>query len=199
MTISATQSGEADAKFARDAWLRALAKTTNIGRQGTTLPELIQRLAREFDAAPAIASPEASMSYGQLAIRCNQYSRWGVSRGLQSGDSVALLMANCAEYVAVWLGLTRIGVIVALLNSQLAGDVLAHSIKAANPKCLILGADLAARVAAVQALLPAALECRVFGSCPQPLQPLEPELAALSGEPLRSTEPAPAPSDATAL
>jgi fatty-acyl-CoA synthase len=199
MTISATQSGEADAKFARDAWLRALAKTTNIAQQGTTLPELIARLGGEFNAAPAIASPEAAFSYAQLAARCNQYSRWGISHGLQSGDSVALLMSNCAEYVAVWLGLTRIGVIVALLNSQLGGEVLAHSIKAANPKCLIVGADLAARVTAIRALLPAALELRVFGACAEQLQPLEPELASASGQSLRSTErPAP-PIDATAL
>jgi fatty-acyl-CoA synthase len=199
MTISATLPGEADAKFARDAWLRALAKTANIGQQGTTLPELIDRLAGEFHAAPAITSPEASLSYSQLGFRCNQYSRWGISRGLQSGDSVSLLMSNCTEYVAVWLGLTRIGVIVALLNSQLAGEVLAHSIKVANPKCLIVGADLAPRVAAIRALLPAALECRVFGSCAEQLQPLEPELESISGESLRSTERPPPSIDATAL
>src|ERR1700749_1813451 len=105
MTIPATLPGEADAKFARDAWLRALAKTANIGQQGSTLPELMDRLAGEFHAAAAIASPEAALSYGQLGARSNQYSRWGISRGLQSGDAVALLMSNCAEYVAVWLGL----------------------------------------------------------------------------------------------
>jgi fatty-acyl-CoA synthase len=199
MTISATQSGEADAKFARDAWLRALAKTTNIVQQGITLPELIDRLAGDFNAADAITSPEASLSYGQLGVRCNQYSRWGIARGLQSGDSVALLMSNCAEYLPIWLGLTRIGVIVALLNSHLAGEVLAHSIKAANPKCLIAGADLAARVAAIRTLLPEALEFRVFGACTQQLQPLEPELASIPGESLRSTERPPPSIDATAL
>jgi fatty-acyl-CoA synthase len=199
MPISATLPGEADSKFARDAWLRALAKTANIGQQGTTLPELIDRLAGEFHAAPAIVSPEASLSYGQLGIRSNQYSRWGISRGLQCGDTVSLLMSNCAEYLPVWLGLTRIGAIVALLNSQLAGEVLAHSIKAANPKCLIVGADLAPRVTAIRALLPAELECRVFGSPALQLQPLEPELASMSGESLRSTERAPPSIDATAL
>ena len=199
MTIPATLPGEADAKFARDAWLRALAKTANIGQQGTTLPELMDRLAGEFHAAAAIASPEAALNYGQLGARCNQYSRWGIAHGLQSGDAVALLMSNCAEYVAVWLGLTRIGAIVALLNSQLAGEVLAHSIKAANPKCLIVGADLAPRVAAIRALLPAALQCRVFGACADQLQPLEPELASMAGESLRATERPPPSIDATAL
>ena len=204
MSIS-TQPGEVDAKFARDAWLRALAKTATIGERGITLPTLIDRLAGQFAAAPALVSAEASMSYGQLGFRCNQYSRWGIARDLKSGDAVALLMSNCAEYLAIWLGLTRIGVVVALINSQLAGDVLAHSIKIADPKFLIVGLDLASRVAAIRARLPPALVCRVWGSSRESAQtqpgfaPLEPELAPLSGESLAAAEHEASPIDATAL
>jgi fatty-acyl-CoA synthase len=198
MAISVTQPGDVDSKFARDAWLRALARTAGIGDQ-VTLPELIGRLSLEFDAAPALASTEASMTYRQLGIRCNQYSRWGISQGLKSGDAVSLLMANCAEYLPIWLGLTRIGVEVALVNSQLAGSVLAHSINIAHPKYLIVGADLAPRIAAIRPHLPAGLAGRVFGSSTQDLKPLEPELAAVAGEPLHSSECAAPAIDATAL
>jgi fatty-acyl-CoA synthase len=197
MSIS-TQPGEIDAKFARDAWLRALAKTATIGERGTTLPELIERLAAQFDAAPALVSPEASLNYAQLGLRCNQYSRWGIEHDLQRGDCVALLMSNCAEYLAIWLGLTRIGVVVALVNSQLAGDVLAHSIKIADPKYLIVGADLASRVAAIRLRLPAELAYRAMGSSRE-FAPLESELAPLSGVPLTPAERDPPPIDAAAL
>jgi fatty-acyl-CoA synthase len=197
MSIS-TQPGEVDAKFARDAWLRALAKTATIGERGTTLPVLIERLGLQFAEAPALVSTEASMSYGQLGARCNQYSRWGIGRGLQSGDAVALLMFNCAEYLAIWLGLTRIGAVVALVNSQLAGEVLAHSIKIADPKCLIVGADLASRVATIRPRLPAALQCLVVGSSSD-FAPLESELKSLSGESLDAAERQAPPIDATAL
>src|SRR5450631_2733728 len=175
MTIS-TQPGEVNAKFARDAWLRALAKTATIGERGITLPALMDSLAGQFCASPALVSAEASMTYAQLGVRCNQYSRWGIARGLKNGDAVSLLMPNCAEYLAIWLGLTRIGVVVALINSQLAGDVLAHSINIAEPKYLIVGADLAPRIAAIRFRLPASLPCAVLGSSTQDLHPLEPEL-----------------------
>jgi len=197
MTIS-MQAGEADAKFARDAWLRALAKTATIGERGITLPTLIDRLAGEFNASPALISPEASMTYGQLGYRLNQYSRWALGRDLRSGDAVALLMPNCAEYLAVWLGLTRVGVIVALINSQLSGDVLAHSINIAAPKYLIVSADLAPRVAAIRARLPAALACRVFGASPA-FTSLEGEIETLPGGSLQSSERGPPAIDATAL
>jgi fatty-acyl-CoA synthase len=197
MSIS-TQPGEADGKFARDAWLRALAKTAAIGEHGITLPALIDRLAAQFNAAPALISAEASMSHRQLGFRCNQYSRWGIGRDLKSGDVVSLFMSNCAEYPAIWLGLTRIGVVVALVNSQLAGDVLAHSIKIADPKYMIVGADLASRVAAIQPRLPVGLAYRTVGSNPH-FEPLEPELEPLSGESLTDAECEPPPIDATAL
>src|SRR5260221_6367475 len=195
---SSMQPGEADAKFARDAWLRALTKTAAIGERGITLPTLIERLAGQFNASPALISPEASMTYGQLGFRCNQYSRWALERDLSSGDAVALLMPNCAEYLAVWLGLTRVGVVVALINSQLGGDVPAHSINIAAPKYLIVSADLAPRVAAIRARLPATLACRVAGSSPE-LTPLQAEIETLPGDSLHPAEREPPAIDATAL
>jgi fatty-acyl-CoA synthase len=199
MATSVTQPGDVDSKFARDAWLRALGKTANIGDQGVTLPELMQRLAGEFGAATALESVEGSLTFGQLGARINQYSRWGVSVGLGSGDAVALLMSNCAEYLPVWLGLTRIGAVVALVNSQLSGDVLLHSIRIADPKVLIVGADLAPRVAAIRSRLLAALTCRVFGSSELDFARLEPELAAMPAEPLSASERKAPSIDAAAL
>lgn len=197
MTIS-MQAGEAHAKFARDAWLRALTKTATIGERGITLPTLIDRLAGQFSASPALISTEASMTYGQMGFRCNQYSRWALERDLRSGDAVALLMPNCAEYLAVWLGLTRVGVVVALINSQLGGDLLAHSINIAAPKYLIVSAELAPRVAAIRARLPATLACRVVGSSPE-LTSLQAEIETLPGDSLHSSEREPPAIDATAL
>ena len=86
------------------------------------------------------------------------------------------------------------------MNSQLVGDVLAHSINIANPKCLIVGSDLAHRVAAIHSKLPPGLVCQVSGGGgTQDFAPLDAELASVSGEPLRAAEYQPATIDATAL
>ncbi|MDB6097379.1 MAG: long-chain acyl-CoA synthetase, partial [Gammaproteobacteria bacterium] len=199
MTIFATQPGHAGHKSARDAWLRALQRTAGIAERAVTLPQLIEGLSAKFHAQPALSSPEASLTYAQLSARCNQYSRWGISRGLASGDVVALLMQNCAEYVAVWLGLSRIGVTVALINSQLAGDVLAHSINIAGPKYLIAGADLAPRIGAIRPHLPKHLRYRVLGTSRSDFVPLATELGAFSGELLPDAERLGPSMDSTAL
>lgn len=199
MILSPPQAGHLDHKFARDAWLRALQKTAGIAEQALTLPQLVVRLGVEFNDRMALCSPEASLTYAELGARCNQYSRWGISQGLASGDVVALLMQNCAQYLAVWLGLSRIGVTVALINSQLAGEVLAHSIEIAGPKFLIVGEDLAPRIGAIRPRLPAQLKYRMLGSSPADFVPLDVEIAAFTGELLLASERTVPPLDSTAL
>jgi acyl-CoA synthetase (AMP-forming)/AMP-acid ligase II len=55
---------------------------------------------------------------------------------------VALLMENKPEYVAIWLGLSKLGVITALINTNLTGDSLYHCINVAKAKMLIYESTL---------------------------------------------------------
>jgi fatty-acyl-CoA synthase len=193
------QPTDADSKFAREAWIRALARTASIHDLGVTLPVLIDRLAHQFDAAPALVSAEATLSYRELAIRSHQYARWGQAQGLRPNDTVCMVMPNCAEYMAIWLGLTRIGVVVALVNNNLAGDLLVHSINIVAPRVVIVGSDLASRLIAVRARLRKGLSCRVHGRSTDDLAPLLPEMAGFSGDEMRDSECAQPPIDSTAL
>jgi fatty-acyl-CoA synthase len=196
MLLTPSASAEPNSKFAREAWIRALQRTASIDQ---TLPVLIDRLAREFDAAPALVSTTGALSYRGLALRCNQYARWGLAQGLSRGDTVGLMMSNCAEYMAVWLGLTRIGAVVALINNNLVGEALVHSINIVAPRALIVGGDVAPQLIAVRTRFSSSMPCWVYGNGVQDLAPLEPELARFSGEELRASECAPTPIDATAL
>lgn len=56
-------------------------------------------------------------------------------------DSVGLIMESRPEYVGIWLGLSKAGLVGALLNTNLRQDVLMHSIKAANCKAVIFGSN----------------------------------------------------------
>jgi fatty-acyl-CoA synthase len=193
-----TDPNTAATKTARAAWLRALERTAAIERDVTlTLPVLIDGLADRFGTAPALASSTEHFSYAGLAARSHQYARWGIARGFGPRDVVALLMGNCAEYVAVWLGLTRLGVTVALINTQLTGDALVHSISIAAPRALIVGADLVPAVAAVHVRLPGV--AIVVRGAVAGFDALDAALASLSGAPLPGGECELPKIDATAL
>ena len=109
-----------------------------------TLPAVIETLAERFGEGLALADDDQRMSYrdagGTVAA---VFAAGHCGRVSAPGDTVCLMMANCAEYFAIWIGLTRIGVIVALINTNLTGDGLAHAIDCAEPKQIIVGGEFA--------------------------------------------------------
>jgi fatty-acyl-CoA synthase len=111
-----------------------------------TLPVVTGELGARFGDAPALIGRGETLSHAGLAARVNRYARWALGEGIAKGDVVALFMANRPDYLAAWLGLTRIGAVVALLNTNLRGEALAHAIGAAAPGHLIAAQDMAGAV-----------------------------------------------------
>ena len=72
----------------------------------------------------------------------------------QPGDCVALFMENRPEYVGLWLGLSKVGIVPALINTNLLGQPLIHSINAASATGLIYGAELENAVYGVTSMIP---------------------------------------------
>jgi len=129
------------------AWVRALERTAAIGRDPhLTLPRAVEALAERFESAPALVSPHSTLSYRSLSQTSNRYARWALGEGLGAGDVVCLLMRNCPDYLVIWLGLTRAGVTVALLNTHITGAPLAHSIRIAGARGIIVGSGFGHRI-----------------------------------------------------
>jgi fatty-acyl-CoA synthase len=132
-------------------WSRALESTASIvQRPARILPTVIDELAEKFGNAPALLSDSECLTYRGLAERSTRYARWAIEQGVAKGDTVCLLMPNRPEYMAIWLGITRVGGVVALLNTNLAGPSLAHCINVATPGHLIVASELIDRLAAVR-------------------------------------------------
>jgi fatty-acyl-CoA synthase len=195
-----TAIADLNAKFARQAWLRALERTAAIDRElNVTLPVLIDRLAERHDGAPALVGREQSLSFRELAGRARRYARWGIALGLRQGDVVGLSMSNCPEYLAVWLGLTRIGATVALLNTHLGGDALAHCIHIVAPKSVIVGADLTPAAALVRERCAPSIRWWVQGGEAAGFAPLDAALQALPPDVFDAGEAPVTSIDSTAL
>jgi len=134
-TVAAVNTDSSAAK----AWLRGLELTAPISKNpGRVISTVIEELAVRYGNAPALLSERESLTYRELAERANQYARWALGQGLAKGDVVALLMTNRPEYFAVWLGITSVGGVVALLNTNLLGPSLAHCINIVGPKHLVV-------------------------------------------------------------
>lgn len=135
-------------------WLRALELTARIDDEPLrTLPVVIDGLGDDFGSAPALVSERECLSFVELAAQSRRYSRWALDQGLAPGDSVCLLMPNRPDYLAIWLGITRIGGVVALLNTNLTDASLAHCVAVASPAHIIVAAELAGALDSARAHL----------------------------------------------
>ncbi|UDF04359.1 long-chain-acyl-CoA synthetase [Asticcacaulis sp. AND118] len=76
----------------------------------------------------ALLFEDKTLTYAEMDVLANRVANWGLSRGLKPGDTVALFLPNRLEYVPIWYGLSKIGVITALINNALTGQGLAHCI-----------------------------------------------------------------------
>ena len=117
-----------DAVFAKRL-VRILRRIRNVNPDS---PELVcddfEKAADQFPTQTAIIFEGKSLTYQQLDTLANRYAHWGRQRGLKPGDTVALFMPNRIEYIAIWLGLNKIGAVTALINNSLTGAGLAHCI-----------------------------------------------------------------------
>src|SRR6267154_3528834 len=126
------------------SWLKAIESTARVEASPTRLlADSVDDYAERTPDRVAILSEWETFTYGELASRINRYARWALENGIGVGDTVCLLMPNRPEYLAAWLGITRVGGVVALINTNLAGRSLAHCIEVAAPRQVIVAAELA--------------------------------------------------------
>jgi fatty-acyl-CoA synthase len=80
-------------------------------------------------------------TYAEMDALANKVANWGLGLGLQRGDAVALFMENRPEYVSIWYGLAKIGVVTGLINHNLTDKALAHCVNIADAKLIITGEE----------------------------------------------------------
>lgn len=100
------------------------------------------RAHRETIAIVDAAANGAEYTYGDIDDQANRVANWAAEQGIEAGDVVALLLLNRPEFVSTWLGLAKVGAVTALINTNLTGDPLRHSIQIANAAHLIVDHEL---------------------------------------------------------
>lgn len=90
-------------------------------------------------------------TFRQLDALSNRFAAWGLSQGLQRGDTVALLLPNRAEYVPAWMGVSKIGAAAALINNNLTGAALAHCLSISSASHVICDRESLAAIGTIRA------------------------------------------------
>ena len=169
--------------------VRALRRTTSVAKTPKrTIGDYFDDWARAYADKPALLSQSETFTYRELDARTNRYARWARARGLEKGDAVCLMMPNRPEYVAIWLGLTRVGVAVALINTNLVGRSLAHCVGIVGAKMAIVDASMAAQFATAREHLPPGLVVYSHGPTPSGEPQIDREVEACEAATLAQHE-----------
>jgi fatty-acyl-CoA synthase len=183
MNAQAIASSDATRKWAKGAWTRALERTAPIPlNPSLTLPILVEELARRFGAGPALIDDAETLSYRQLAERANGYAHWALDHGITAGEAVCVFVPNCADYLALWLGITRVGGVAALINTNLVGASLVHAIDIISPRHVVVGATLADPFLAALPQIRSNIRCWAHGGEVLDFPRIDQEIRSYDGE-----------------
>jgi fatty-acyl-CoA synthase len=112
---------------------------------------------------PAMTFEGRTVTYAELEAMANRFAHWAKGVNLRRGQVVALLMPNRLEYFAAWYGLTKVGVISALINNQLAGYSLAHCLNISGASHCIVDSETSPAFEAARSLLERPMQQWVLG------------------------------------
>ncbi|MBC6403561.1 MAG: long-chain-acyl-CoA synthetase [Hyphomonadaceae bacterium] len=126
-----------------DGMRRMLGSVREVDAESNYLiADNIEQWVDKFGRNIAFIDDESHWTFDEFDAYANRVARWGLAQDLKPGDTVAVFVQNRLEYVALWFGLSKIGVVPALLNYQLTGPALAHCVNLSDAKYLIMDHEL---------------------------------------------------------
>lgn len=111
-------------------------------RNNYRVSDLFELKVKQHPDKLCLLNEEGSWTFAQVDDYANRVANCFSELGFRPGEEVAIFMEGRPEYVAIWLGLSKIGVIPALVNTNQRLDPLAHSITVVNSKAVIFGSEL---------------------------------------------------------
>jgi len=129
---------------------RGYARIMGYRRDQTySVADLLEERAADAATRPFIHFEGRTVSFADLNAQANRMAHAALAAGLGSGDVVALLMDNRPEFPMVWLGLAKVGIVTALVNTGARGRVLRHALEQTGAVALVYGSECAAALASL--------------------------------------------------
>ena len=99
------------------------------------------------------ANPDApyrrEMSWRDFDRRANRFANLLLSRGLQKGTKVAVLLMNCLEWLPIYFGILKAGCIAVPMNFRYSSDEIRYCLDLADVEVLVFGPEFVSRMDAI--------------------------------------------------
>ncbi|MDR0381422.1 MAG: AMP-binding protein [Oscillospiraceae bacterium] len=96
-----------------------------------------------------------TMTWRAFDEKANQFANLLLTRGVRRGEKVAILLMNCIEWLPIYFGALKAGVIVVPLNFRYSSEEILYCLGLADVSVLLFGPEFVERVAAIRDKIPA--------------------------------------------
>ena len=110
----------------------------------------VEANAENYPSASAIIFEGQQMNWSEFNALANRFANHMHDQGVKRGDVVSIMMENRIEYLAILVGLNKLGAVSGLLNSNLGGNSLIHCINVTGSSKCIVGEECMTELDAIQ-------------------------------------------------
>ena len=112
---------------------------------------------RDFNLIEAAADApyRREMSWRDFDRRANRFANLLLSRGMKRGEKVAILLMNCLEWLPLYFGILKAGMIAVPMNFRYSGDEIRYCVDLADVSTLVFGPEFVSRIDAIEKNIPA--------------------------------------------
>lgn len=119
------------------------------GEEYHDLVHLVRGKASKNGDRPAVRFGDRRWSYRDLDAESDAVASGLLAEGFVPGQRAAALLFNCPEFLSLWFGAAKAGVVLVPLNTALKGDLLRYELDDSGASGLVLDARLREPVDAV--------------------------------------------------
>ena len=112
------------------------------------------REASLIESAQPDAPYRRALSWRDFDRRANRFANLLLSRGVECGAKVGILMMNCLEWLPVYFGILKAGCIAVPLNFRYSSEEIKYCLELADVEVLVFGPEFVGRMDAVVDSLP---------------------------------------------
>ena len=120
--------------------IQSLLKTREI-TEDMSWAELIEEKARRYGDRIFLIFEDKQFSFRQMDENANRVANFLLSLGAGKGKGVAIIMANCPEYLDVYIGSQKIGMYSIPINTSLRGDSLLYILNHSDAEFVVIDGE----------------------------------------------------------
>lgn len=94
------------------------------------------------------------MTWSDFDMRANRFANLLLTRGIQKGQKVAILLMNCLEWLPVYFGILKAGAIAVPLNFRYTANEIKYCLEKSDSEFLVFGPEFTGRVEEICSSLP---------------------------------------------